>query len=670
MQNLNEIIRFISDHYSTILFYLSLAVLLFVLLVIAFKIWEFFRIFFITQKDEAPRNFATDKEVKKYYKITTENEVKFRIIAIPALIAFVFAFAGFLVYKKIMVTGIVFTVSFLCMMFLLDRFTWYINNKFMVLDDIKSPLLRKISKPFLVSRGYYYLGRYKKWKVGIPLHERFTHILIVGPTDSKKTSSFIVPQLLLDASSGASAFVPDAKSPEMFEFLAGRWIKEGRRVILFDPWDSRCVGYNPIADARDDDELKTIVEVITREREDALKEEAFFKNRTKDFLFALIKLAKLYGPPYDNLVTVYQMVANFKKLEQFISTCKNEELREMLQDFLEMSSESKINTLTNVRGKLNMFLDPKVSQAFSRLDFSLDWLFDPDNPTLLIVGAPVDKIETGQQIVSLLANLVARRAFQSKQLESINMTKKKGMLFFYGDEGRILKITALADLVSIARYTRTQILMSFTDLGFLKYYREDEESIKTNMRTKIILRGISSKDARDISQAIGVTEKPEYRYIRGPVFRESQKQIVGFETKPALYPDEIEHIPENKALVFVKNTRPFYIERESIYNSRELNALILPPPSDIKALYQKWGINTAPLEIPRLERIPGTVFYRVSSLNKSVKSVSAVKKISGDSTTVTIESQIDDKETEEIDNEDNLEIDSEKHSSDDDYLPI
>jgi len=607
---------FVSNHIWTIL----IAVLILgVVIAAGIFFWYLTRLFVIKEKDESPQPWADDKEIKKHFKILFWPDIYKNIAKFTLMSSLLFTIPFIGLFRTNILHGVAFLLL-LTSVFLIAYyyFAGYINDRYKSFDDIPGSILKFLARPFYLSKNFYYLGKYKKMHIGLPERNRYTHIMVVGPTDARKTTSFIVPQLLLDSRSDASAFVPDAKAPELFNLVAGRWIAEGKKVIYFNPWDPRTVGCNPLHDAVTDDELMLVVEVLMKEREDALKEEPFFKARTKEFMFYLLKLVQQFDEQYRTLPTVFQIIKHFQKLEQFLATVHNDDLHEVFRDFMKMSAEAKINTLTSIRGKLNIFLDQQVCAAFSRADFTLDRLFNPDDPILFIVGAPLDKQETGQKIVSLLSNLVIKKAFGVKT-QALSQSAKGSKLFFYGDEGRALKITALADIISMARYTGTQILMSFTDFGFLRYYREDEDTIKNCFRTKIILRGLSYSDARLVSEELGKTEKPEYKYFKSPIIGAKTKQMIGYETKPVMQSDEVTHLAENQAIVFNPLTRPFIIQRVSYFESEMFKKLILPPPTDMKKFYQKWNINTDPLIAPSIERIPKSFFYDIKTVKTRKK---------------------------------------------------
>ena len=173
--------------------------------------------------------------------------------------------------------------------------------------DWRDKIMLRFLKLFSYSRNYFFVGEVNGKKIGLPRMLRFLHTMIGAPTGEGKSSSLIIPPLLFDSDSIGSAVVPDAKSPELFNWVAGRWLKNGKRVFLFDPWHPDTIGINPLPDA-DDNDLLTIVDVIMREREEILKEDAFFKSRTKYLLFAILKLVQSFNDEYCNMASVYHIV--------------------------------------------------------------------------------------------------------------------------------------------------------------------------------------------------------------------------------------------------------------------------------------------------------------------------------------------------------------------------
>ncbi len=585
--------------------------------------------------------WATKKEVKNSpLRIITKNIVAWRMIKTAVVVAaFVSAIFKVLTNLTLLYTSVMFFFLLLLVYAIIEYYVEHIvKTKTIPVHPEKSldRFYAWLIKRFTPSSKHYYIGKYKGISIGIPYKEdsgRFTHMLVVGPTDEKKTSTFIIPQLLFDAGSGGSAFVPDRKSPEIYNTVAYEWVKHRRKVFLFDPWHPDCVGWEPLYGASEQ-ELHVLVDVFMQEREDALKEEVFFKSRTRDFLFLLFKLAQTFGREYCNLPMVYKMVECVNTLKQFIASAHDDDLARKFEDFLSITNSEKNNYLTAMKGKLFIFMDEKVRAAFSRPDFELEMLFREGDPCLLIAGSPMDKKDEGIKIISLMANLLMKKAFREKTAQSQlkaagEKTFRINDLYIYADEGRSLKIADLPDIISVARYTKTQILMTITDLGFFKHYREDYSSLLANFKTRIFLRRIDHETASYISKDLGQTESTDCRKYKGTGPMKINSEVIGFKETPLMPSNAIKDMEKGKAVVFNQYTLPFIADVRSIYEMKALKKKIkMLSHQTMKKLKELWGINTLPLEDPKLPMISHQ-FYNLKSIRKDKRNTESASVDAG-----------------------------------------
>lgn len=478
--------------------------------------------------------------------------------------------------------------------------------------------LRRIHNCFASNRGAYLIGAVNGKLFGLPRYLRFLHTLIIGPTGELKTTSFIIPQLLLDAFSFGSAVDIDAKSPSHYNAVAGRWIKEDKRVFLFDPWHPDTIAIEPLSTA-DDEDLLIIVEVLMQEREDVMKPDPFFRSRTKCILFSVLKLVQSFKAEYCNLASAYHLCQSVDVLDAFIKA-SSPEIQSLFSDYMtKMSNETKMNALTSIRDKLDIFMDSDVRKAFSRPDFSLSKLFEHDNPCLFIIGTPVDKEAQGLKIASLLANLISNLAFKERRLQKLAQQRRERSfdapdLYMYLDELRKLKIIRLPDLISIARETRMHIIGSVTDLGFFKYYGQDFASLMGCFRTQIVLGGLDADSAAYFSRSLGQKTEPDYRFM-------GDKTITGRVKVDLMDISEVKGIPKKKFLVIppITEVRPFPAEKININTSDWVKKLQEPLPSNIRELYQSWGISTEPLQDRMLPKLQDEYFDFAAIIDRNKK---------------------------------------------------
>lgn len=465
-------------------------------------------------------------------------------------------------------------------------------------------LMQRFQRKFSDAQGYYFIGMYGRKRVGLPRMSRFMHTLIAAPTGEGKSTAMIIPQLLCDAESRGSALVPDMKSPELYNIVSGRWIKYNKRAYLFDPWDPDTVGINFLPGALDKDKLVIVAALMAENDEVVEQEQAFFKSRTKYLLYAILTLVQSFHEEYCTLATAYFAVQSVDTLQSYISAA-DPDVEALFSDYDKFSKQDKLNALTAIREKLDVFMSSDVRKAFSRKEFDLKWLFESHAPCLLVLGAPMDQEEPGTRIASMITNLVINMAFREGRIQKGNQRRgeKAQMpsdLYLYLDELRNLRVEGLAKLVAIARGIRTHIIASVTDLGFLRFYHKgvDFSSLMGNFRTKIFMRGLDLASCREISDSLGKMPDDDYKWVRSDI-------MVSDIEKQMLEPNNIMHLDDDIMIVFTPKTDPFPVQKSTIHNTKWLKDMQVPPPTNIRALYEQWGIAKKPLQDPEIPTIGG-----------------------------------------------------------------
>ncbi|HAM49645.1 MAG TPA: hypothetical protein DCP92_02715, partial [Nitrospiraceae bacterium] len=299
------------------------------------------------ETDTALHEDNLDRKLTRLEKVVNSGKILNRAKAGASLIiASPSYFLNFAFFPNLWVSFVTFVITYGAAMMLLSSFLLYIES--IEIDEFPETLRDKIYlfiyRRLSFSRGYYFLGEVDGKKIGLPRMTRFLHTLIGGPTGEGKSSALIIPPLLFDADSPGSAVVPDAKSPELYNWVAGRWLKAGKKVYLFDPWHPETIALNPLLGA-DEQKLLTICDVMLREKEEAIgKEDLFFKSRTRYLLYAILKLVETFKPEYCNLATVFKISESVTTLEKFINTA-DDYIQAIFDDFHKLNSETRVNAL-------------------------------------------------------------------------------------------------------------------------------------------------------------------------------------------------------------------------------------------------------------------------------------------------------------------------------------
>lgn len=500
--------------------------------------------------------------------------------------------------------------------------------------DFSEKLMLRFTKSFAPARGWYLIGELDGKRVGLSRMDRFLHTLIGGPTGALKSSSTIIPQIMHDADSKGSVVVPDRKDPDLTNWVAGRWLKKGKKVFIFAPWNqANTIGINPLYKATDQD-LLDVTEVLMHEYEEMIeKVQSFFQSRTKYLVYAILKLVTSFKDEYANLSTAFRIVQSHTVISHFINSA-DPQVGALFTDFKRMNSQEQVNALTSIKERLEIFMDGDVRKAFSRSEFNLKMLFQKE-PCLLIIGAPMNKQDPGRMICSFIINLIIKKAFEERSLyktesaekeapapskngdgKKDNSEDKKALppndLYLYLDELRALKVTRLADLVSIARDTKTHVIGSVTDLNMLRYYGTgDFSSLLSNFRTQIWMGGMDIESCKYVSDSLGKDKVADVRVMR-------DYTLAGAKEEPLLSPDKVKNLKDEEMIVISPLVRPFVAKKASIYTSKWLRKLHVPGPAKMRELYKKWGFAEADLIDPVLPIAQG--LYDVAEM-KSGKEI-------------------------------------------------
>lgn len=402
-----------------------------------------------------------------------------------------------------------------------------------------------------------YLGfRVTLW---LPEKDRFEHIKIQGRAGVGKTTGFMFPGLISDAAGECSAVALDVKSPELFETVAGAWCARGKKVILWDPYHSDCIGFEPLG-AAGQNALSRIEESVYGKRDTkADAQSTFFDDQERRLFRLCCQLVQSYKDPAQcNLPMVHQLaLRGSPAIEAAVTYCRNPLLQEEFNHLFH-NRQRVPDLIGGMLNKLDMFSDPKIAAAFSRPDLDLDILLR--EPTLLIIASPQSNPK------SRLGAAILLRSVMLKIFE--RPTRGEGLpIFFYLDEFYNLHLPEMPDFVNTARSTRTGVITFLqTHEQLYQYQRHEIGSLSINQKLQIYLQGCDIAHCKELSERLGKTLIKDKRVSRS---RGRRSQTVSYLEVPLMTADSIQMLPNDVALCFSSDLRPFLVKRLFSYKSAE-----------------------------------------------------------------------------------------------------
>ncbi len=439
--------------------------------------------------------------------------------------------------------------------------------------------------------------KYPDVVIGLDEKKRYEHMLIVSPTGGGKTSNYIIPGIISDASSsGISVFAVDIDSPYLYEAVKKDWKKAGKRAVLFDPYAEfyeDSVNFNPLTDKNGkplaDDKLLNIASMLFHADKNEIKggdvhAHKYYARRSADLFYAvLIYLKYRYEGGYFDLFTVksfFERGVKFIENETVKFKGENEKkIKNLFNNFLELPVYERAKVITDVLNNLDFLNDTKVGKYFKTKDknknndkdnecFNLEDFFAED--TLFIAGIPKEKINSGgDRLISFITQMFINGIYENRRsgLRSVDDAKNGGEIkdagrsfFVYLDEFPVLTLNDFDTELANLRKTNTGVCITVQDIAFLKEHYGDTALIASNIGTHIVMGHAGWETCKYYSEMSGERYVLHKEFLRKHIndldFGESP---VASGLYPLISPDELKNMNRNSVFVYTKYVNPFIL---------------------------------------------------------------------------------------------------------------
>ena len=433
--------------------------------------------------------------------------------------------------------------------------------------------------------------------IGLDEKKRCEHTLIVSPTGGGKTSRYIVPGIAADAEySGASVFAIDIDSPYLYESVKSGWIKAGKNVVHFDPYDYESYGgrkkiyFNPLIgkdkNPLSDEKLLDLSSMLFHLDGNDIKggdvhAHKYYSKRSSDLFYAcLLYLKHRYGAKHFDLFTVKSF---FERGVKFIEgeivkfngvDGKGKKIKNLFNNFLELPIYERAKVVTDILNNLDFLNDSKVGSRFKCKEDG-DCFFTEDFFTkdmLFIAGIPKEKINSGGgRLISFITQIFIDGIYESRR-KALRQENSDGRSFFiYLDEFPVLTLNDFDVELANLRKTNTGVCLTVQDTAFLKDRYGDISLITSNIGTHIVMGHAGWETCRYYSEMSGeryVFHKESVKKHINPVFAPFPSSSDYGETPvasglyPLISPDELKNMDRNSVFIYTKYVNPFILNLE------------------------------------------------------------------------------------------------------------
>jgi len=416
-------------------------------------------------------------------------------------------------------------------------------------------------KLFWTNNKWLYLDWYKH---RLTEKDSFNHLALISRTGWWKTTSFVVPNILLQAKQNCSMLITDI-SWEIYEktswYLAQNWYK----ILVLNPENlDESIRYNPyhyIKDSVDIDEVVT--SLIESNKESQSKSNEFWEIWAKWAISIFVKYLFNKGiKKYINLANTRYLTNNFWTEWEWLKHLFEEIDDEKLQDEFFALTKINSNTLTSIIANANVALNPiGINDNLEKLTSSHTINFDSfrKQKTVLYIKIPWQK----QSQYRFLLNTFYTQFFNHMMKKIPTDTDLP--IYCLLDEFGNLNLSSFNTTITTIRKYRVSISIILQNIKQLenKYWKANAETILNWWITSKLFYSWSDLDTCTmLSKVIWEDEN----------------------SKPIMTADKIRTMKDNEALFVMGNKLPVKFDIKPYYKNKKLRKLTEISPYKIEKI--------------------------------------------------------------------------------------
>lgn len=423
----------------------------------------------------------------------------------------------------------------------------------------------------------------------VRLTEKFNYenVVIVGSTGSMKTTKYFYPNLLDEAIKG-SIIVIDPKG-ELFRDTS--FFQQNvchRKVLRFAPLEpNSSEQYNLLEQCEDSTEVCQLASALLMNGSLSLELSTGKKGggiewiqMAEPLLAASMLYCKRLEEPYNTIENALKLIINTppKVLDLLLSTSEHEEVRTQYNIFNTVAAAN--NTAGSIKitlaSNMKLFTDSKLALTTCNTTFTADQL--RKEPTVLYISFPERKSNYLAPFIAPFITQMIDRLTDSYSYKSEPIT------MLLDEFANIGIINNFQNHVAVSRSRKISYSICLQSLSQLNqnYGRENANTILNNLKTKIILGGLS--DSGSLEYFEDLAGKSVINTMSENVDKDGKSTFsYNTQVRNVINKDEIRRLGEHEALIIMSNRQPVLDLQTPYFKRQELVSCIKSPiPQIIK----------------------------------------------------------------------------------------
>ena len=435
------------------------------------------------------------------------------------------------------------------------------------------------SARFLKGLGRYFLlnrrnsGLVIDGKRKISEERSFRHLVMIAPTGTGKTTSYIIPNVL---NLKTSAVVTDP-SGEIYNKTAGYLQTQGFNIKTINVRDiGNSLYFNPLHRANTFTEIKKVSDVLINSAfPNSRGDQSFWNDSAKNILNVLIRCLKNEKQEYQNLHNLRYLLNSFgtdgSPLNDFVArnTIGDRATRDEFKGVISNDEKVIQGAVATAKTSLDKFSDPELCELTAKETLNFETL--RTEKTILYLIIPEHEIQYYGFFLSLLYTQIF-----SMCMELPREGKKYLSIYFLLDEfGNMGKLPNFSNLITTLRKRNCSCSLVLQDIEQINnIYGKSEASTIVNggCSSKIFFPGLSLNTCEELERILG---KSTIRYMEqgahklGEESDNARDMTIG---RSLLTADEIRTMQDNQAIFITGNKRPVMLKMKPYFKNRSLFA--------------------------------------------------------------------------------------------------